>query len=292
MNNMKQVDSVNSIMELGEPAMQKPTLPIVDSTPSTEAVMTFGAEDVGEAPSLEFRRFICQGGARMSSWHDIPLKTSSEGTFRAVIEIPRMTTAKMEMATKEASAPIKQDVKKGKLRDYAIPIEWNYGAMPQTWEQPDHAWTGLEHLASKGDNDPLDIVDLSETVMPCGSIIEVKPVAVLAMIDEGEVDWKVIVINVNDPKAALVNSLADCELHFPGQIARVREWFTWYKAVDGKPGDGPLGSNKKEGEEPNVFGYDGEAQDAAKALAVIEETHEAWKALKTGAVPAEGLALE
>lgn len=49
-----------------------------------------------------------------------------------------------------------------------------------------------------------------------------------------QVDWKVLVINVADPKAALVNSLADCEVHFPGQVARVREWFTWYKVRRGR----------------------------------------------------------
>ena len=211
------------------------------------------------------------------------------------------------------------DTKKGKLRDYAIPIEWNYGAFPQTWEQPDHAWAGmpisdshpsrfspltdqlstpslemigLEALASKGDNDPLDLVDLSESRVECGSIIEVKPLAVLAMIDEGEVDWKVVCVNAADPKAALINSLDDVETHFPGQIARVREWFTWYKAVDGAPGDGPLGSNKKEDAEPNVFGFDGEAKDATKAMEVVEETHASWKALKDGVVAPEGLALE
>ena len=31
------------------------------------------------------------------------------------------------------------------------------------------------------------------------------------MIDEGEVDWKVIVNNAEDLKAALVNDLEDCE---------------------------------------------------------------------------------
>ena len=53
------------------------------------------------------------------------------------------------------------------------------------------------------------------------------------MIDEGEVDWKVLVVQAADPRAALIQSLDDVEKHFPGQIARVREWFTWYKAVDG-----------------------------------------------------------
>jgi inorganic pyrophosphatase len=34
---------------------------------------------------------------------------------------------------------------------------------------------------------------------------------VYAMIDEGEVDWKVIAINSNDPMAPLVNGVEDVE---------------------------------------------------------------------------------
>lgn len=44
-----------------------------------------------------------------------------------VVEIPKMTKAKMEVATKEENNPIAQDIKKGVLRDYHGPIFWNYG---------------------------------------------------------------------------------------------------------------------------------------------------------------------
>ena len=37
--------------------------------------------------------------------------------------------------------PIKQDVKKGKPRFYPWDIHWNYGMLPQTWEDPTHAST-------------------------------------------------------------------------------------------------------------------------------------------------------
>ena len=147
---------------------------------------------------------------------------------------------------------------------------------------PDHVWAGLEELAQKGDNDPLDIVDLSALSVPCGSIIEVKLLGVLAMIDEGEVDWKCLVINVLDPLASKLNTLEDVEDHFPGQVARVREWFTWYKAIDGEPGDGPLGSNLLEGKEPNVFGFGGEAKGPEEAKKVVEETHASWALLLNG----------
>ena len=36
----------------------------------------------------------------------------------------------------EEKTPIKQDIKKGKLRFYPYNINWNYGLLPQTWEDP------------------------------------------------------------------------------------------------------------------------------------------------------------
>lgn len=38
-----------------------------------------------------------------------------------------------------------------------------------------------------------------------GEIIRVKVLGILALIDEGETDWKVMVINVEDPEAADFN---------------------------------------------------------------------------------------
>lgn len=39
-----------------------------------------------------------------------------------------------------------------------------------------------------------------------GEVIKVKALGILAMIDEGETDWKVIAINVEDPEAKDLNS--------------------------------------------------------------------------------------
>lgn len=38
-------------------------------------------------------------------------------------------------------------------------------------------------------------------VLSCGDVIHVKILGVLALIDEGATDWKIIAINVNDPEA-------------------------------------------------------------------------------------------
>lgn len=42
-------------------------------------------------------------------------------------------------------------------------------------------------------------------------VLQVKPLGIYAMIDDGELDWKVIAISLDDPKAEMVNDVADVE---------------------------------------------------------------------------------
>ena len=49
----------------------------------------------------------------------------------------------------EENTPIKQDIKKGKLRFYPYNINWNYGLLPQTWEDPDKKNEELKAMVSK-----------------------------------------------------------------------------------------------------------------------------------------------
>lgn len=55
----------------------------------------------------------------------------------------------MEVSTKEAKNPIKQDIKKGNLRFYPYNINWNYGMLPQTWEDPKVVHPELEVAVSE-----------------------------------------------------------------------------------------------------------------------------------------------
>lgn len=73
----------------------------------------------------------------------------------------------VKIATKDPLNPIKQDIKKGQLRYVAncFPHHgyiWNYGALPQTWENPNavDAETG-----QKGDNDPIDVCEIGAKVI-------------------------------------------------------------------------------------------------------------------------------
>jgi len=212
--------------------------------------------------------FFPDAAKHVSCWHEIPL-FAADGCLHFICEIPKETSAKMEVATDEACTPIKQDTKKGKLRFYPYNINWNYGLLPQTWEDPTHKNTELEGVM--GDNDPVDVVEIGGAALKMGGVYTVKPLGVFAMIDDGELDWKVIAINTADPKAALVNNVADVEKHFPGELQKVLEWFRDYKIPDGKPA--------------NKFGFANKCMDKEFTMKVIHETHGFYNKLKSGARP-------
>jgi len=224
----------------------------------------------GQENTEEYRlRFKRRTGTQISPWHDISLygKNEEAGVVNFVCEIPKNTKPKFEVNTKEPKNPISQDTKNGKLREYHGPIFWNYGMLPQTWEDP-----GKEHpdMKVKGDNDPLDVVEIGEEQLQPGSIHKVKVLGILAMIDDGELDWKVIAIRTSDPKAKELDDIEDVEAKCPGVISGIREWLRWYKTPDGKP--------------MNKFGYNEKALNKARALEVVAETNESWKKLREGQV--------
>ncbi|PNW77146.1 hypothetical protein CHLRE_10g424100v5 [Chlamydomonas reinhardtii] len=247
------------------PVRVAPAQRVRSVTTASAEITAYSVEEKGPKDSLEYRMFFKQGAKEVSCWHEIPLY-AGDGHLHYICEIPKETSAKMEVATDEPRTPIKQDVKKGKLRFYPYNINWNYGMLPQTWEDPGHTDATL---GAAGDNDPVDVVEIGAAAAKRGGVYKVKPVGVLAMIDDGELDWKVIAISADDPKAALCNDVEDVEKHFPGEIQKVLEWFRDYKIPDGKPA--------------NKFGYDNKCMNKEFTLNVIKETHEAYVKLKSGA---------
>merc|ERR1712238_538711 len=87
-----------------------------------------------------------------------------------------------------------------------------------------------------------------------GAIVPVKPLGVLSMIDDGELDWKVIAIAGSDEHAKDIND----------------------------PDDKPI----------NGFGHGEKALNAAKAVEVIKETNEFYLNLKSGKTDAGKLSLK
>eukprot|EP00070_Physeter_catodon_P041052 XP_028347946.1 inorganic pyrophosphatase 2, mitochondrial isoform X3 [Physeter catodon] len=219
------------------------------------AMAFYRTEERGQPHSPGYRLFFKNvAGHYISPFHDIPLKADSEeengiptkrarndeyeNLFNMIVEVPRWTNAKMEIATEEPLNPIKQDVKDGKLRYVAniFPHKgyiWNYGALPQ--------------------------------VLSRGDVVHVKILGILALIDQGETDWKLIAINVNDPEASKFHDIEDVKKYKPGYLEATLNWFRFYKVPEGKP--------------ENQFAFNGEFKNKAFALEVIKSTHECWKAL-------------
>ena len=196
----------------------------------------------------------------ISPWHDVPLfHDEANKIYNFVNEIPKGAVEKMEVATDEPGTPIKQDTKKGKLRLYPFASLVNYGCLPQTWEDPKHA---DEHTGMLGDNDPVDVVEVGSRVASCGEIYPVKMLGILGMIDEGEMDWKAIAIDVTDPLSSEISTIADLEEHMPGKVDSIVSWFKTYKMPDGKP--------------MNEFAFDDQAKDADFAHDVVKLTHGFW----------------
>merc|ERR1711964_955980 len=112
-------------------------------------------------------------GQPLSPFHDVPLYADeANGILNFIVEIPRWTNAKIEISKEDSFNPFKQDTKKGKLRYVrnSFPHKgyiWNYGAFPQTWEDPAFAHPDTK---ANGDNDPLDVVEIGETVGYPGQI--------------------------------------------------------------------------------------------------------------------------
>lgn len=62
-----------------------------------------------------------------------------------------------------------------------------------------------EETNAKGDNDPIDVIEIGEAVGKQGEIKQVKVLGIMAMLDEGETDWKVLAIDIKDPLANKMN---------------------------------------------------------------------------------------
>ncbi len=95
---------------------------------------------------FEKRIFLSDNAGKMISfWNDVPLQPegAEKNVFNALIEVPRYTLGKLEVFKKELHHPIGQDTRKNKydpskleLRYYGQHGFFNYGALPQTWENP------------------------------------------------------------------------------------------------------------------------------------------------------------
>lgn len=227
--------------------------------------MSYTTKQIGSKYSSSFKTYILKDGKVVSPFHDIPLKS---GDFvNCVNEIPRFEHAKFEIMKEESLNPIVQDIKKEKVRFVknvfpTMGYPFNYGALPQTWEDPT-----VEESECKafGDNDPVDIVEIGSKRKEIGEVYQGKILGALALLDDNETDWKLVVIDTSDEMASKLNDIDDVKKHLPGFLDFMFKWFRDYKVPDGKP--------------KNMFAFEGKFLNASFAKNIVEKAHESWKKL-------------
>ena len=236
------------------------------------SINQFSTVEVGNPFTKEYRVYFKdeKQNKLISPFHDVPLFQDHEKKiFNMIVEIPRWTCAKMEINKIESFNPITQDIKKNQLRfvHNTFPYYgyiWNYGALPQTWEDPNH----IDELTQcKGDNDPIDVCEIGTKKKRQGSIVGVKVLGALGLIDEGEADWKIIAIDNNDDLAGHLNTIDDVRKKFPELLNYTNDWFKIYKIPSGKP--------------VNNIALNGEYLNREEAIKIIEQTHIAWSKMFT-----------
>lgn len=145
-----------------------------------------------------------------------PMK-SEDGFYHAVIEIPAGTNTKYEFDAETISYEIDQRNGKNRIIQY-LPYFGNYGFIPST----------LSPKTKGGDGDPLDIIVLSESV-PQGTIIPVILLGTIKLIDNGELDYKIIAVPVDEQLNVLkVKTLNELKSKYPSVIQIMEIWLTNY----------------------------------------------------------------
>eukprot|EP00620_Florenciella_sp_RCC1587_P021806 CAMPEP_0182556594 /NCGR_PEP_ID=MMETSP1324-20130603/806_1 /TAXON_ID=236786 /ORGANISM="Florenciella sp., Strain RCC1587" /LENGTH=1013 /DNA_ID=CAMNT_0024768507 /DNA_START=30 /DNA_END=3071 /DNA_ORIENTATION=- len=247
------------------------------SKPIVDPLMADNTMAIGQFGDLSFELTFTEGGRSVSPWHDLTLRPAgysvSPEEVNFVVEIPMFQTAKMEVNKELPYNPITQDKNKDgspRYYTYGTPF-FNYGLLPQTWEDP-----ALCHNGACGDNDPLDVMEIGSSPLPMGAVVPVKVLGSLELIDEGETDHKIIAIRVDDPDAYRINDMSSLEYAKPGITEKLIDWLKMYKTSDGK------GVNELAQEYPTT---------KTEAIGIIEECHQRWQALRSGGSNTHGFYL-
>jgi inorganic pyrophosphatase len=145
---------------------------------------------------------------------------TESGSVHAVIEIPAGTNHKIEFD--KASGSFQTDQRNGRDRviDF-LPYPGNYGFIPGT----------MMSESEGGDGDALDVLVISES-QATGEVLEVRPIALLQLRDEGELDTKVIAIPVDSSLQVIrPKDFLDFSLRYDGAKHIIENWFLYYDGL-------------------------------------------------------------
>lgn len=143
-------------------------------------------------------------------WHGIPIGEDAPDEFNIVVEVPKGSKVKYELG-KETGL-----LKVDRILYSSVVYPENYGFIPQT-------------LAD--DDDPLDVIVLvQEPIQPLG-ILEVRPIGMLHMVDDGERDENIICVHVEDPVYNSYNHVNEFPDH---RWDELKQFFAEYKKLEQK----------------------------------------------------------
>ncbi|WP_019535254.1 inorganic diphosphatase [Paenibacillus ginsengihumi] len=140
---------------------------------------------------------------------DYPQSKEYPEEIYAVIEIPQGSLIKYEIDADTGY------VVADRFQSMSVQYPGNYGSIPQT---------------IGGDGDPLDVIVLTREPLAPGTVIKVRPIGTLKMIDGGEPDDKVVAVPAAkiDPSYKNVKALSDLpEI----EVERIEQFFAVYKQL-------------------------------------------------------------
>ena len=142
---------------------------------------------------------------------------TKNGIYQAVIEIPAGTNKKIEYDKNQKKFVIDQRDGKNRIIDF-LPYPGNYGFIPSTFSNPKQG----------GDGDAVDVLVLGESIKT-GSLIEVTPIAILKLVDEKELDYKIVAIPAEAKKQIIkTKNYQTFMAKYPEVIEILELWFSYY----------------------------------------------------------------
>ncbi len=146
----------------------------------------------------------------MNPWHDVHYGDKAPEIVKAIIEIPKGSKGKYEID--KESGMIKLD----RALFSAVHYPANYGFIPKTYAD---------------DKDPLDILVITSLELPHLCLVEAKVIGVMRMVDQGEMDDKIIAVALNDESVNYINDISELPPH---TTIEMRRFFEDYKLLEKK----------------------------------------------------------
>ena len=144
-------------------------------------------------------------------WHEVSPGEKLPELVNAIVEIPKNHRAKYELD--KESGMLKLD----RVLYASINYPANYGFIPKTYCD---------------DDDPLDILVMSQVEIVPMCLVEAKVIGVMQMIDGDEEDDKIIAVASNDMSVNHFNDISELPEH---HIRELRSFFEDYKKLEHSP---------------------------------------------------------